>query len=121
MIRVPFSRGEGTHLENRLPGADTNPYLALAGVLLAGLDGIRNRIEPPEPAVGIDIYRERERYADLPARLDLAVEALLANELFTRFFGSSFIRHYHSLRMNEWERYMRSISEWERNEYFDLF
>jgi glutamine synthetase len=122
MIRVPFSRGEsGTHLENRLPGADTNPYLAMAAILLAGLDGIRKRIEPPAPATGVDLYRNPGVHRRLPARLDIAVDALLANELFTQFFGARFIKHYTSLRRNEWERYQRSISEWERQEYFDLF
>jgi glutamine synthetase len=57
----------------------------------------------------------------LPKRLDAAVEALLNHELFTRFFGPTFIEHYANLRLNEWERYQQSVSEWERNEYFDLF
>ncbi|WP_019123384.1 glutamine synthetase family protein [Brevibacillus massiliensis] len=122
MIRIPFARGEaGTHLENRLPGADTNPYLAMAAILLAGLDGIRRRLEPPAAAVGVDLYRQPGGHRPLPARLDLAVEALLSNEWFTQFFGSRFIRHYASLRQNEWQRYQRSVSEWERNEYFHLF
>ncbi|MCK9905816.1 glutamine synthetase, partial [Frankia sp. Cpl3] len=78
MIRVPFSRGEtGTHLEHRLPGADTNPYLAMAAILLAGLDGIRKRIEPPAPAIGVDLYRNPGDHRPLPTRLDVAMEALL--------------------------------------------
>lgn len=121
MIRVPFGRGERTHLENRLPGAETNPYLAMAAMLLAGLDGIRNRIEPPPAATGVDLYSRDHAYEPLPRRLDIAVEALKNHELFTRFFGTPFIQHYANLRLNEWERYQQSVSEWERREYFDLF
>ncbi|MFT9846005.1 glutamine synthetase family protein [Aneurinibacillus sp. REN35] len=121
MIRIPQGRGKKTHMESRLPGADTNPYLAMAATLLAGIDGIRNRIEPPPPVVGIDIYREPGQHARLPKNLDAAIDALTTNEVFTQFFGSAFLNRYAALRRHEYERYERTISEWERKEYFDLF
>lgn len=121
MIRIPHGRDKKTHIESRLPGADTNPYLAMAGTLLAGLDGIRNKIEPPVPVAGIDIYRNPGQHSRLPKRLDVAIDALLSNKMFTNFFGSCFIDRYVALRLHEFERYERTISDWERKEYFHLF
>lgn len=121
MIRIPHGRDKKTHIESRLPGADTNPYLAMAGTLLAGLDGIRNKIEPPVPVAGTDIYRNPGQHSRLPKRLDVAIDALLSNKMFTNFFGSCFIDRYVALRLHEFERYEHTISDWERKEYFHLF
>ncbi|MMZ55278.1 glutamine synthetase [compost metagenome] len=57
----------------------------------------------------------------LPKRLDVAIDALLSNKMFTNFFGSCFIDRYVALRLHEFERYERTISDWERKEYFHLF
>ncbi|HEX3015781.1 MAG TPA: glutamine synthetase family protein [Desulfobacteria bacterium] len=118
MIRVPQSRGKQTRLENRLPGADTNPYLTLAGILAAGLDGIRNRVEPAEPLGNKDPYQGE---MTLPSSLPDALLALKADPLFESMLGQEFFHHYLTLRRAEWERFMQHTTDWEVNEYLELF
>ncbi len=72
LIRVPNGRGQGTHIENRSPGADNNPYLMMAGIYAAGLDALRNKIEPENFIQGEDAYAR----VDLPPLPALLGEAL---------------------------------------------
>ncbi len=60
LVRIPMSRGEGTRLELRSPDPTANPYLLLASVFSAGLEGIKNKIEPPQPVDG-NIYEMDHR------------------------------------------------------------
>ncbi|WP_245926185.1 glutamine synthetase family protein [Sulfoacidibacillus thermotolerans] len=123
MIRIPRQRGAKTRIENRLPGADTNPYLALAALLAAGLYGIEQQIEPPHALQGQDAYQIGEV---LPKTLYEALEhAHLVNpeeaQWFEQILGPEFIKHHESLRRTEWDRYMAHVSDWEMNEYFSIF
>ncbi|SHE94073.1 glutamine synthetase family protein [Desulforamulus putei] len=120
MIRVPYVRGENTRLENRLPAADTNPYLAAAAILAASLDGIKNQIEPPACSDGLNPYEQTD-LVKLPATLPEALEELQRDQVICAYLGREFIRHYVALRMSEWQRYQRHISNWEIKEYFELF
>ncbi|WCK56544.1 glutamine synthetase family protein [Aneurinibacillus sp. Ricciae_BoGa-3] len=117
MIRIPHILGNGMRIENRLPGADTNPYLTLAATLAAGLDGIRRQLEPPAPL-------ERSGYesgSKLPRSLGEALLALGQDELFHDLMGSEFVEHTLKLRTAEWERFSRHVTDWETAEYMDLF
>jgi glutamine synthetase len=119
MIRVPHKRGDATRLENRLPGADTNPYLTLAAILAAGLDGIRNRIEPPAPLVNQDAYTAEAKR--LPRTLPTALQALAEDALFRTWLGEEFVHHFIALRQAEYERFHAHVTDWELKEYMDLF
>lgn len=120
MIRVPAARGYNTRLENRLPAADTNPYLASAAILAASLDGIKNKIEPPVSSDGLDPYAQ-ENLTPLPSSLSEALEELQRDNVITSYMGKEFIKHYITLRKSEWQRYQTHVSDWEIKEYLDLF
>lgn len=119
MIRVPQKRGDNTRLENRLPGSDTNPYITMAAILAAGLDGIRNRIEPPDALQNVDPYAAQ--LESLPRSLPEALQSLGQDSLFSTMLGEEFIHHYLTLRHAECGRFLASVTDWELTEYLDLF
>src|SRR5690606_15180914 len=86
MVRIPASRGLSTRIEVRNPDPAANPYLALAVMLAAGLDGIRKKMKLPDP-VDRNIYimsdeeRERAGIPNLPADLRDAIDSLLKDEV----------------------------------------
>ncbi|MBE3591130.1 MAG: glutamine synthetase [Firmicutes bacterium] len=120
MIRVPKARGQGTHLENRLPGADNNAYHLLAAVLAAGLDGIRRKLEPPAPVVDRDAYADAS-LPPLPQSLEEALDALNRDEVLVEMLGADFVRSYTALKNSELRRFRDHVTDWEVNEYAELF
>ncbi|KLU61991.1 glutamate--isopropylamine ligase [Peptococcaceae bacterium CEB3] len=119
IIRIPQHRGENTRLENRLPGADTNPYITLAAMLAAGMDGIRRQIKPPPPLLNQDAYASD--FLGLPRSLPQALAALEEDTFFWETLGQDYLRHFISMRRKEWERYEAAVTDWEYKEYFDLY
>jgi glutamine synthetase len=111
--------GEGPSLriECRIPGADCNAYLALAASLASGLDGIANRIEPPECFVG-DIYAAKT-LPRVPYTLSQAVDALEASEFARRAFGQDVVEHYSHFYRTEAAAYDKAVTDWERRRYFE--
>lgn len=89
MIRV-IARGAGkaTYLENRLPGATMNPYLALAGMVAAGIDGIRNKIELPAPG------NTENEFGVLPGTLEEALDALKSSSVMREHLGDEFVNWF---------------------------
>jgi len=84
--------GQSLRIECRIPGADANPYLALAASLASGLDGIENRIEPPECFVG-DVYAARD-LPRVPYTLHEAVKGFSSSQFAKRAFGTDVVEHY---------------------------
>ena len=109
--------GPSLRIECRVPGADCNPYLALAASLAAGLEGIEQRIEPPEMFAG-DVYAATE-LPSLPASLAEATETFAASEFAARTFGADVVEHYTHFLRSESAAYGRAVTDWERNRYFD--
>ena len=111
--------GEGPSLriECRIPGADCNPYLALAASLASGLDGIANRIEPPECFVG-DIYAAKN-LPRVPYTLSQAVDAFERSEFAKRAFGDDVVEHYTHFYRSEAAAYDKAVTDWERRRYFE--
>ena len=111
--------GEGPSLriECRVPGADANPYLAYAGVLAAGLDGIRRQIDPPEIFSG-DVYQAKE-LPRVPKTLRQAVEAFAASVFVREAFGSDVQEHYAHFFRTEADSYDNAVTDWERVRYFE--
>ena len=109
--------GSSLRIENRLPGADTNPYLAYAAAIASGLDGIRNRIEPPAEFRG-DVYAATE-LERVPATLRDAVDRFEASAAARRFFGDAVVAHYvHHLR-SEVAAADAAVTDWEMRRYFE--
>jgi glutamine synthetase len=114
--RVLTGAPMATRLEFRLPGADVNPYLALAGLLASMRDGLDNRLDPGPPCVG-DTYERGT--STLPSTLLAAAEALHGSTFARTAFGDDVVKHYQTLAEYEWSEFMRSVTDWERERYLD--
>ena len=122
-LRIPLGGGR---VELRAADASNNPYLGAAMVLSAGLEGIRDGLDPGEP------YRENMYHksdADLkalgisllPRNLDEAIDAFEADPLSVEVMGPAMFESYASFRREEWESYHNHVSDWERARYLKFF
>jgi glutamine synthetase len=109
--------GQSTRIECRIPGADCNPYLALAASLASGLDGIANRIEPPEAFVG-DIYQAKD-LPRVPYTLSEAIDLFENSEFSKRAFGQAVHEHCTHFYRTEAQAYDKAVTDWERRRYFE--
>jgi glutamine synthetase len=109
--------GASLRIECRIPGADCNAYLALAAALASGLDGIANRIEPPECFVG-DVYAARA-LPRVPYTLSQAVDAFEASQFARRAFGKDVVEHYTHFYRTEAAAFDKAVTDWERRRYFE--
>ena len=109
--------GSSLRVECRMPGADANPYLAFAATLAAGLDGIRNRIEPPAMFSG-DVYAARD-LPRVPATLPEAIAEFEASPLFKEAFGADVVEHIVHFARTEQRKFDEIVTTWERRRYFE--
>jgi len=122
MARVPDRRGPGTRVEIRMPDPSCNPYLAFAVMLAAGLDGIRNRIDPGPP-VNKNIFemsqreRRRLRIEDLPADLSEALKELKKDPVIRDALGDHLYRQFLEAKTAEWQDYIAAVHPWELDRY----
>ncbi|PZA06642.1 MULTISPECIES: type I glutamate--ammonia ligase [unclassified Meiothermus] len=122
MIRVPARRGVGTRAELRMPDPSCNPYLALAVMIGAGLDGIEGRIEPPPP-IQRNIYqmsvrdRRKHRVRELPGTLREALEALQKDRVVRNALGEHAYEHFLRAKRIEWDSYRIAVHQWELDQY----
>jgi len=113
-VRVPHERGEGTRLEIRAGDGSANAYLVAAGVLAAGLDGIRRELEPPA-AVNGDGYRAGA--PPLPRTLGESLDRLESDEVLAAALGPELVRAFVTLKRHEVERFEAFVTDWEVEEY----
>ena len=122
LIRVPERRGSGTRVELRAPDPAANPYLALAVMLAAGLDGVATEADWREP-VNENIWemshreRRRLRIDDLPHDLREALDELEKDELITSALGEHVTRHFVEAKRREWQDYVTQVTDWELKSY----
>ncbi|KOP52990.1 glutamate--ammonia ligase [Pseudomonas coronafaciens pv. porri] len=110
-LRIPASAAAARRVENRLPGADANPYLAIAASLAAGLYGIEQGLEPTAAMQGeIEVPEE----LSLPCTLHAALERLKSSELAKELFGHEFIEGYVASKAMELSSFFDEITPWER-------
>jgi glutamine synthetase len=117
--RVLTESPESTRLEWRVPGADVNPYLAIAGLLASVRDGIVSGAEPGDPLVGRDFDRQ---VPPLPGTLGAAVEAFRDGAFVAEALGKDVVAHYAEAGRWEWQRFLdpTAVTEWERRRYFEV-
>ncbi|MFD1672784.1 type I glutamate--ammonia ligase [Agrilactobacillus yilanensis] len=126
LIRVPQSRGLSTRLEMRSVDPTANPYLAIASVLNAGLDGLAQGKEPVA-AVDRNIYRMNEderkdnKITDLPSTLHNALKSLAKDEVIKGALGPHLYRSFVDSKDLEWSAYRQTVSQWERDQYLELY
>jgi glutamine synthetase len=107
-----------SRIENRLGSSDANPYLLASAMVAAGVDGVRRRLEPGEPAVG-NLFDDI-RYERLPACLLEALDALSRDAVLSGALGENFARTYTELLRFDWGRYLNHVSDWEVAEYREM-
>ena len=112
---IRSSRPELWRLECRRPGADANPYLALAAVLASAADGIRRGAEPPPPLEG-DAYA-RSDVPELPGSLEAAIAAFRVDERLRAALGASFADYFLTSREWELKAWRDTVTDWERARY----
>src|SRR3954453_20168510 len=120
LVRVKRGSPESTHIENRGPTALSNPYLVGAALLSAGLAGIEKGLEPAPPS-GDSPAEEDSSLEPLPSSLEQALEALTAEPDTASFFGEEFLTAYTRMRRYELSRFSDHVTDWERQEYIELF
>jgi glutamine synthetase len=122
LVRIPERRGLGTRIELRMPDPACNPYLAFAAMLAAGLDGLKNQIEPPEPVAG-NVYRmsarERSRLKikSLPGNLGEALDALEKSTVLKDALGEHCFDQFIEAKRAEWQDYIAAVHPWELDRY----
>ncbi|MDR1952778.1 MAG: type I glutamate--ammonia ligase [Elusimicrobiota bacterium] len=126
LIRIPAARGASTRTELRCPDPSSNPYLALAACLAAGLDGIKNKIKPPK-AVDRNLFKmsaaEKKELGigDLPGTLLEAINEFKASSLMKETFGDHVFERYIETKEKEWNSYKATVHQWELDNYLSLY
>ncbi|MBC8054648.1 MAG: glutamine synthetase [Sphingobacteriaceae bacterium] len=118
-IRVINSREKYTRIETRVPGADTNPYIAMAAALASGLYGIKNKLSLDNPVTVGNAYANKE-HEKLPSNLYEAAKAMKDSELANELFGQEFVNHFTQTRLWEWRQFSKHVSDWELKRYFEI-
>ncbi len=126
LIRVPSARGMSTRAEFRSPDPMCNPYLTFAAMLAAGLDGIRNRIDPGDPT-DVNIYHlsdaeRRERGIEmLPSSLYDAHQAMLGDDVIRNALGDHVVSGLDALTTAEWDSFRMCVHPWEHERYLAIY
>lgn len=110
---------KSARLETRVVGSDTNPYLALAACLAAGLYGIKKNLKLEQPATVGNGYRDMSNGV-LPRNLDEATQNMQYSAVAVELFGEKFVQHFCQTRDWEWRQFGRVVTDWELKRYFEI-
>ena len=116
-LRVIPGSEKSSRIEHRIPGADVNPYLAVAGMIASGLYGIEHELACPQMSEG-NVYESDA--PKLPSSLAGAVENLRRSEVAREVLGNGFVDHYLLTRDWEVQQAERHVTDWETKRYFEL-
>jgi glutamine synthetase len=119
-LRVIPGSEKSQRVENRIPAADCNPYVALAASIGSGLYGIENKIEPTEPIVGNSYEKKHPAKLDLPRTLWEAAQRLKKSKAAEELFGAPFVEHWAATREWEEREFRKHITDWELSRYFEI-
>lgn len=109
-LRVPHSSPAARRIENRVPGVDVNPYIAMAATLACGYLGIVNKLQPSEP-------RQTDAYElpyQFPNSSEESLQQLASCKEMAEVLGERFVSMYVGMKEKEFSEYFRVISPWER-------
>lgn len=126
LIRVPAKRGNATRVELRSPDPSCNPYLALAVILQAAIDGVKNKKEPVLP-VEHNIYdmtdkeRKRNKIDTLPGSLLEALQLMEKNDVVKSALGEHIFHEFLSSKYREWDDFRIVVSQWELDKYLERY
>ncbi len=125
LIRIPAARGKGTRVELRCPDPTCNPYLAFAVMLRAGLDGIKNKIDPGE-SITRNVFelteddRTQMGIDALPGSLKEAVDEMKQSEFVRSALGDHVFEQYITAKTAEWDNYKAHVHQWELDTYLSI-
>ena len=119
LVRIKHPGRESGHIEMRGGSGLSNPYLSAAGVLAAGLLGIKSNKKLPRQTKGPS--EENPDLPKLPANLEVALDALEANKDMRRMLGEDFVKVFTTVKRFELARFNDHVTDWERNEYLEVF
>ena len=117
LLRLRSRIGDDTKVEIRYPDSATNPYLALALIITAGLDGIENKIDAGKTYS--ELKEENVEIMQLPGTLREAIGACQDDEILKDTLGKEFMDIYLNAKMAEWDEYMEDVSDWEVQKYLN--
>lgn len=126
LLRVPAKRGPATRVELRSPDPTANPYLSFACLVMAGLDGIENKIAPPEPVI-TNIYklsledRQEQGVDSLPGSLYEALQYFKESDICRQALGDHIYNEFIQVKEREWKTYSSYVSPWELDQYLSRF
>jgi glutamine synthetase len=118
-VRVKGGSLESRHIENRAPSGLSNPYLAGAALLASGLLGIIDKVELEPPAQGP--AEDDESKTKLPTTPEESLQLLEKDEKITELLGSEFVTAYTVMRRYELQRFADHVTDWERQEYLEIY
>lgn len=118
-VRVKGGSATSRHIENRAPSGLSNPYLAGAALLASGLLGITGELDLEAPAH--PPAEEDESKPKLPTTLEEALQLLERDTQITDMLGSEFVKAYTVMRRYELQRFNDYVTDWERQEYLDIY
>ena len=118
-LRVIPGSPKSTRLETRCPGSDSNPYLALAAAVGAGLWGIEKNLKLKEPPLSGDAARAA-KIPRLPRDLRDATQNLKRSKPARELFGDTFVDHFVRTREWEWRQFQDAVTDWEMTRYFEI-
>jgi glutamine synthetase len=118
-FRVIVGSPKSTRLETRCPGADMNPYLAVAAVLAAGLDGVEKGLKlTTKPITGNN--QGAENIARAPRTLIETTRIFRESKIARDWFGDDFVDHFAATREWEWRQWLDAVTDWELKRYFEI-
>ncbi len=118
-LRALPGSNSSTRLETRVPGSDSNPYLAMAACLAAGLYGIKNKLKLKTPASKGNGYADT-KYGLLPKNLWEATQNMKQSTIATELFGEAFVAHFTASREWEWRQFSKVVTDWELKRYLEI-
>ena len=118
-LRVIPGSPKSTRLESRCPGADINPYIALAACVGAGLWGIENKLKLKDAPLSGDAAMAA-KIPRLPRNLAEATANLKRSEPVRELFGEGFVDHFVRTREWEWRQFQDAVTDWELKRYFEI-
>lgn len=118
-IRVIPGGNKSTRIEMRVPGSDTNPYLAMAASLASGLYGIKNQLKLETPETKGNGYNNKKN-GILPNSLPEANRKMANSGIARELFGNAFVEHFTKTRDWEWQQFSKQVTDWELKRYFEI-
>ncbi len=125
LVRIPAGKGKSKRIEVRNPDPAGNPYLQYAVMLAAGLEGVRNKLEPPQP-IETDIFkltssdRSKMGIGSLPGDLNEALAEMEKSELIRETIGAHVFTNFLYNKRKEWDSYKIQVTDWELKQFLSL-